>query len=285
MKKQLIYGGVIITLLAACNGSTPPANAPAGTEAAKDTSKKMTEGHKMNELAEFEFTTLVGNIHSPLEIIGILPKTNVVFDKKFVNPTENENKYTTTTRKALNYGVYLVDLVYLSTNDQTSSLKSFFMTSRNLAKSLECAETFDRIAGSRAEKNIDKKDSINKIMDQLFADMDKYLKSNERLLVSTQILVGSWVESQYITVNALKGVTRAKENEALFQKLGQQNFTIDKLNEIFKEFKNEKEFVPVMNGVQELGKIYSQIHNGQIDAALMDKLAQKLAEVRSKLTN
>jgi len=278
MIKKIIFFSCAVALFS-CNSNTPN-NVSVSDTTKIDTTKKMQKSEPINDNADFKFTTLVINIPSPFEILTIIPKSGISYNKSLINSTENESKYITTTKKGLNYGSYVVDLVYLSLNEQFSDVKKYFITSRNLAKSLGCAESFDKIAGSRLEKNIDKKDTINRVMNQIYTEMDKYLRSNDQILSATQILVGSWIESQYITVSLLKVQTKNKDNEALFQQVSYQNFTSQKLVELFKEYENEKDFKPVMKGVKELDKIYSGIKQGEISKATLDKLYTKLSEVR-----
>ena len=144
-------------ILISCGGNKPESSSETKTEL-KDTVKKEAETSPTNELADFQFTTLVINIPSPFSIVGILPKAGVSFDQNLVNPVDKATKYTTSSKKGLNYGVYVVDLVYLSTNQQYAQLKSYFKTSRDLAKSLDCLESFDKVAGTNLEKNMDKTD-------------------------------------------------------------------------------------------------------------------------------
>ena len=269
-------------LLVSCGGNS---SKPETAEVKTDTVQKEVQTQPTNDLADFQFHVLVINVPSPLEIITFLPKAGLPFNKSLVNATENETKYTTTTKKGLNYGAYIVDLVYLSTNEQFSEVKTYFKTSRNLAQSLGCAESFDNIAGSRLESNIDKKDTINKVIDQIYTEMDGYLRSNDRLLTATQILVGSWIESQYITVGLIKDQAKNKDNEILFQKVAQQNFTSQKLVELLKEYEKEKDFKVIIAGVSELDKLYSSIKNGEVDAAFLQKLHAKLGDVRSNIVN
>lgn len=281
MMKKLITLSCAALLMSCGGSSTKPENGETKT----DTAKKESISQPTNDLADFQFHVLVINVPSPLEIITLLPKAGLPYNKALINATENETKYTTTTKKGLNYGSYIVDLVYLSTNEQFSEVKNYFKTSRTLAQSLGCAESFDNIAGSRLENNIDKKDTINKVIDQIYTEMDGYLRSNDRLLTATQILVGSWIESQYITVSLIKDQTKNKDNEILFQKVIQQNFTSQKLVELLKEYSKEKDFKAVIEGVTELDKIYSGIHNGELSNAILQKLHVKLSEVRAKVVN
>jgi hypothetical protein len=280
MLKKLITLSCI-TGLVACGGGADTKT----VEPAKDSAKPVAQTAPTNDLADFEFHVLVINIPSPLEILTFLPKAGIPYNKSMLNPVENSSKYTTTTRKGLNYGAYIVDLVYLSTNEQFSEVKNYFKTSHDLAASLGCAESFDNISGTRLEKNIDQKDTINKVIDQIYTEMDSYLRDNDRLLTATQILVGSWIESQYITVNLIKDSEKNKDNEILFQKVLQQNFTSQKLVELLKEFSKEKDFKSMIDGVTELDKIYSSLHGDNIDKETLTKLAAKLTEVRTKMVN
>ena len=193
-----------LAILAACGGSkeTAPTSENTNTQVVDSVSQPE------NELADFKFHMAIANIPSPFEIIDMLPKSGIPFNGELTNPTDNKSKYQTSTKQALNYGAYVVDLIYLSTNEQYSNVKQYYVTSREFAQKLDAGDSFERIAGSRVEQNIDNKDSINHVMDAVYAETDNYLRSNARLLAATEILCGSWIESQYITLNLLKGADR-----------------------------------------------------------------------------
>ncbi len=282
MIKKIIFFSSISLLISCSNNSTDQDKV---ADNLVDTTKKGTAAQPQNELADFKFHALVINIPSPFEIITLLPESGVPFKQELVNSTNNSTKYNTTTQKGLNYGAYIVDLIYLSSNEHFSEVKNYFVTSRGLAQNLGFVETFDHIIGPRMEKNIDKKDTIIKIIDQIYVEMDSYLRSNDRLLAATQILVGSWIESQYITANVIKDQTKNKKNEILFQKILKQNFASQKLVELLKEYEKEKDFKPIIDGVTELNKLYSDLHGDDIDAATLQKLCSKLNEVRGKFVN
>ncbi len=279
IKKIFLFSCVV--LIASCNTTTDTSN---GTEPAKDTARSPATQPE-NELADFKFHTLIINIPSPFEIITLLPKSNIPFKQGLVNATDNVTKYTTTTKKGLNYGVYVVDLVYLSSNEHFSEVKSYFKTSGSLAKSLGCAEIFENIAGPRLENNIDKKDTINKIIDQIYTEMDNYLRSNDRLLTATQILVGSWLESQYLTVGLIKDETKNKDNELLFQKVAQEGYTLEKLVQLLKEFEKEKDFKPFIEDLKDLQNLYKEYKGGDIEKTLLAKIYDKLSAIRGKVVN
>jgi hypothetical protein len=275
----------IIVLSAAAALVSCGGNEKAGEgEVKKDTTAQEVVTHPENELAEFKFTTLVINVPSPFEIIGDLSKSKIPFNAALPNPVANESKYSTSARKGLNYGVYVVDLVYLSTHEQYADVKPYFKTARNLAVALDCEKSFDNIASARLEQNIDKKDTINKIMDKLYGEMDAYLRSNDRVLTATQILVGSWVESQYITLSVIKDAEKNADTEILFTKVWQQKATLDKLVELLAEFEKEKEMKPVIDGMKELQALYTNEVKGEaVDKAVLGKIHAKLSALRGKI--
>jgi len=283
LNKILIILSVAFFL--SCSNNTPEkavSSDPVATTS--DTTAKEPVTSPENDLAEFMFTTLVINIPSPFEIIGKLPKSGMPFNPQLANPVENASKYTSSAKKGLNYGVYVVDLVYISSNGQFEQVKPYFKTARSLAKSLDCAESFDKIAGSRLEQNIDKPDTINKVIDQIYTEMDNYLRTNDRVITSTQIVIGSWLESQYITLSLIKDAEKNKANEELFQKVSQQKGTLDKLIELMKEFENEKDFKPLIQDIKELQAIYvKDVKFNAIDKAALTKLYDKLSAVRNKI--
>ncbi len=281
-KRILLFSAVVA--MAACGGSKENAPATESSETKTDSSVG-PQTQPENELADFKFHMAIANIPSPFEVIDMLPKSGLGFEKSLVNSTDNLSKYQTGTKRGLNYGVYVVDLIYLSSNEQYADVKNFFVAARELAQKLDAGDSFNRIAGSRVEQNIDNKDSINRVMDAVYAETDNYLRSNERLLSATQILTGSWIESQYITLNLLKNAEKNAANEILFQKVYEQNVHAESLVKLLSEFEKEKDFKSVIAEVKELAMLYKEIKSADIDKALIEKIATKLGSIRSKIVS
>ena len=283
MVKKILFISALIAL-SACGGSKESAPATESTEAKSDTAAAATTQPE-NELADFKFHMAIANIPSPFEIIDMLPKSGLTFDKGLLNPSENLSKYQTSTKRGLNYGAYVVDLIYLSSNEQYSDVKKFFIVSKDLAQKLDAGDSFNRIAGSRMEQNIDNKDSINHVMDAVYAETDNYLRSNERLLSATQILTGSWIESQYITLSLLKNAEKSKANEALFQKVYEQNIHAESLVKLLGEFEKEKDFKGLIAEFKELAGMYKEIKSADIDKTTLEKISTKLNSIRAKMVS
>src|ERR1017187_5470521 len=153
MIKKLFFAVFILSIYS-CGGNKNE-NSPSQTTEIKKDSVVSANTQPDNEMADFKFHKLVLNIPSPFEIINLLPKSGMEFNKSLANSTDNASKYLTSFKKGLNYGVYGVDMIYLSTNEQYADMKKYFETTRKFAKDLDAGESFDKIIGSRIDKNVD----------------------------------------------------------------------------------------------------------------------------------
>jgi hypothetical protein len=281
-KKILMLGiGMSTVMLISCGGNkeaeTPAADtvsaaAPAAPESTVDA------------MVDFKFHYLTANIPSPMELVDALPKAGIPFSKDVLNSTENETKYNTSIQKAINFGIYSVDMAYLTTNEEFSLVKGYLNTSRNLAKSLDLTETFDKVVGNRLSQNSENKDSLKKVIDEAYYEVDNYMRNNERALAATQMLTGSWIESQYITLTLIKDVAKDEKNGMLFDKVFEQKRHLASLVSLLKEYEKEKAFKPVIDQIYELNKLYDSMQTADAsNKDFLNKLAAAVAKIRNGL--
>jgi hypothetical protein len=238
----------------------------------------------VDEMVDFKFHFLTANIPSPMELVDALPKAGIPFSKEVLNPTESETKYNTSIQKAINFGIYSVDMAYLTTNEEFSMVKSYLNTSRNLAKSLDLTETFDKVVGNRLSQNSENKDSLKKVIDEAYYEVDNYMRNNERALAATQMLTGSWIESQYITLTLIKDVAKNEQNSMLFDKVFEQKRHLASLVSLLKEYEKEKAFKPVIDQIYELNTLYSSMKaEDASNKEFLNKLATSVAKIRNGL--
>lgn len=238
----------------------------------------------VSEMADFKFHYLIANIPSPMEIVDALPKAGIAYSKDVLNPAENESKYQTSLQKSLNFGVYAVDMAYLTTNEQFAPAKNYLNTSRNLAKNLEMGEIFDKVLGNRLKDAADNKDTLKKVIDEAYYEVDNYMRSNERALAATEMLAGSWIESQYITLSLVKDQVVNEKNKVLFEKIFEQKRHLESMVSLFKEYEKDKAFKPIIDKFNNLNKMYSQMKMEDAqDAAYLAKLQKEVAALRAEV--
>ena len=277
--KKLFYGSLVGTLFICSCGNDTKKEESAGTTSADTTVSKIDSTKTaVNGLVDFKFYIAIDNIPSPFGTISKLSEAEIPFKKDLLNLPENESKYLTSTKKALNYGIYGVDLMYLATNKEFTHIAKYFATTRNLAVSLDAAESFDKITKSRMEgSNLENKDTITRIIDEAYAASDKYLKTSERQQAATQILIGSWIESVYITLHTIKGQKRNEKNNFLFVNVYEQKLNLFHLLSLLKEYEKIADFNPLIKKINALNEDFKKINTAQ------DVTEEKVNELTAKL--
>lgn len=280
-KKILKLSIAIATvMLSSCGGNKDEHAAATDTATVVTTAPESS----VDEMVDFKFHYLTANIPSPMELVDALPKAGIPFSKDVLNATENESKYNTSLQKAINFGIYSVDMAYLTTNEEFSMVKSYLNTSRNLAKSLDLTETFDKVVGNRLSQNAENKDSLKKVIDEAYYEVDNYMRNNERALAATQMLTGSWIESQYITLSLIKDVEKTEKNAMLFDKVFEQKRHLASLVSLLKEYEKEKGFKVIIDQIYELNKQYDAMKmEDASNKEFLNKLAASVAKIRTGL--
>jgi hypothetical protein len=270
----------LVIILSSCNSNKNSdegqVNDSAGVAAAADTTP-------VNELASFRFTFTIANLPSPLMVLDEFSKSNLPADLSLLNPVENANNYHSSFKQALNYGIYGVDMGYLVVNNRTMESIKYYSTSKKLAEQLNMAETFNRFV-NRFESNSNSKDSLLRVIDEAYSATDSYLQTNERLETASEILAGSWIECQHITVNLLKDAERTPENEKLYDRIFEQRLHLDNITKILEEFKSDKDLLKIKKDFEGLLAIYKELTDSKsINKEFLEKLSKNLTQVRNNI--
>ncbi|HKR07211.1 MAG TPA: hypothetical protein VJY62_21425 [Bacteroidia bacterium] len=237
----------------------------------------------VNELASFRFTFTIANLPSPLQVLDEFSKSNLPTDLGLLNPVENAVNYHSSFKQALNYGIYGVDMGYLVVNNRTLESIKYYSTSKKLAEQLNMAETFNRFV-NRFENNSNSKDSLLRVIDEAYSATDSYLQSNERLETASEILAGSWIECQHISVNLLKNAERNADNEKLYDRIYEQRLHLDNITKILEEFKNDNDLLKIKKDFENLLLIYKELNDSKdINKDFLMKLSKSLDQVRNNI--
>jgi hypothetical protein len=135
---------------------------------------------------------------SPLESAMLIKSAGAKFDKKFLNPVENQNKYTTNNSQALNLGIYTCDLSFASLYDQTQLIINYMNAAKKMANGLGIMDAIQQSTIDRLEENINNTQVILDIVSETFLNSNSYLSDNDQPAIATTVLVGGWMEGLYI---------------------------------------------------------------------------------------
>jgi hypothetical protein len=278
MQKIYLLPLLAISVLAACNNSTPattenktaPADSVAKAEASND------------EMTDYAFHKIIADIPAPTDLMTATKKAGVPFNKALLNPLENTAKYDASSKKAMNYGVYLVDLLYLANYKQNNELIQYLATTRKMADGIGAAENFDAVAGSaRINANQHNVDSMNKIIDAAYVSIDKYLSSSQRLEQASFSIIGSWTESQYITLQSMKNLKKDKNTTPLFESVLHQKVQVSNILTLLDKYKNNADFQPLNTQFNTLAEVYKPLTKVEdVTPEVTTKLTEEIGKIR-----
>jgi len=142
------------------------------------------------------------SVPSPIQTALLVQKSGVAYDKAILNPGNKNGQYISDFTKALNLGIYGVDLGYVSMYNQTQDALGYLGAVKQIADKLGVSAAFDQQTMKRINDNISNKDSMLVLVGIAYRASDAYLKTNKRTEISSLILTGGWIESMHFCIGA-----------------------------------------------------------------------------------
>lgn len=278
MHKRYIYLSTVIAgllLTGSCSNKSGEEN--------KEQTAETKDTMPVSEVATFQFTYTIANLPPPMQVLDEFSKSKLEVNTSLLNPAESADKYMTSLKQAMNYGIYGVDLGYLVVNNRTLDAIKYYNTAKKLAAQLGMEETFNQFV-NRFESNSNNRDSLTRVIDDAYAATDAYLRSNKRLETASQVLAGSWLECQYLTVKSLLTATRNADNEILYKRVWEQRLYLDNITKLLSEFADNDEVKKIKSDYEALLTIYKEPSDEkQIDKAFLTRLASGLEKARQNI--
>lgn len=212
----ILFTGIALSsfLFISCGGSDK-------TENEADISE--TEDPEAEEKVEHA-KKIVFAVPSPSEIVNILENAGATYNFKLLNDIKSVDTYTSTKSRALNLGIYGADLNYANVFDNTQETMFYIQCTQKLAEALGIENAISESTVSRAQDNVDNKDSMLNVVSEMFWELHDYLEQNDKLDITALIIVGGWVEGIYL---ATQTVDEAKPNMEIVQKVGDLKLSLE----------------------------------------------------------
>jgi hypothetical protein len=272
---------LLIILSQSCSNNKPEQTTDEFSDTAGTVKDSATQ--KAEEMLDFKFFYTIANLPSPMEMINSIYQNKVPFNKDLLNSPENASKYSTGFKKAVNYGIYGIDMAYAAFYGQNQDLLDYYSTTKKMAEKLNVQETFDNFTSSFMD-NEQNKDSLVKIIDRAYAETDNYLRSNRRVEVASHVLAGSIIETMYLSVELIKNDTRSSANAALFEKVYQEKLYLDNLINLFSDLTKYPSSANLLVQLKSIKKVFDQIKSSEeLTKENMALLSQAVSAVRNDM--
>lgn len=144
------------------------------------------------------------NISSPVEIANLLQTMAVPFSPDYLASSVDANKQATAFDKAFTLGILGADLGYLNMYEKTGSSIDILSSIRKLADGISVGQFFDFETIKRLSLNKSNLDSLLFLSIDSYTNIDKYLRGNDRGHLSSLMLIGVWIEGQYLATQVME---------------------------------------------------------------------------------
>jgi hypothetical protein len=165
------------------------------------------------------------NISSPVEIANLLQTLEVPFSQKYLATSIDADKQSTNFYKALNLGILGADLGYLNMYEKTNSALEVLSSIRKLAEDIKVGQFFDFDLIKRLSQNKSNLDSLLFISTDSYNQIDTYLRANDRGQLSALMIIGVWIEGQYLATQ----VASQFPDKRLSDRIGEQKIILNDL--------------------------------------------------------
>jgi len=198
---------------------------------------------------------IISSVQNPVEMSSLLQKSGVIFAQDLLNKTENNSKYTTNIKKALNLGVYGTDLVHMNIYGKTVSSLLYLKNIQDLANDLKIGQFFDYETLNRLSQNDKNTDSVLYITSSGFDRMSSFLIQEKRSNIAVLISYGTWMETLYLATN----IEKVSNKQAVYNRIGEQKKVMDNIVLLLKSYENLADYKEIYFDAIALKKEFDKV--------------------------
>ncbi|MBN1183275.1 MAG: hypothetical protein JXB49_13370 [Bacteroidales bacterium] len=166
------------------------------------------------------------NMYPPVEMSRLFEEVGAVYDPSILNPVSNADGYVSSSEKALNLGIYGVDLSYARNFEEFQAALEYLTVIHKLSSDLSIPEEYFTAAADYIDEGNNNKDTLNEIASRIYYSTDEYLKSNSQGNAAALIMLGGWIEALYIASNI---ACQDIHNTEIAERIAVQKYSLNSL--------------------------------------------------------
>ena len=171
---------------------------------------------------------------TPVEICIIFNRLGVPYNNETLNPISNKDLYLSSSKTAINTGIYGVDLGYLKMFGIGQEMIDYILTIREMSNKLGIPDQFLSTPIRRIQADMSDADTIMTIMNSAYMDMETHLREGGRESTAGLMVMGGWVEAMFIATQLV--YDPLKPDPEVIQKIAQQKYTLTTLLSFMKNY-------------------------------------------------
>ncbi len=194
-------------------------------------------------------------IPSPDEILTYIHNNEIGYTPALLTDLKKSGLYQTSTERLLSFGIYMADMAYAASFEQSGTALRYFELTETIGKNMNLFPPEIQNIGERLMNNMNRMDSINEIYDELYLLVIANLHDTDRFGEYALISAGGFIESMYLALNS--NGSKIKEDD-FSMRVWDQKMILDQLNNMFKKYLNETQKKQVIADFEGLNKVFSE---------------------------
>lgn len=251
------------------------------------TSCKDRAAGKQQKQAEMEQVKTIENkieenvypLPTSAQVIKMLTELEVGYIIGISNPVANTKKYFSSTKRAINLGVFGADLSYATLYNMQQEVIDYLNAIRSLSNELNMSKIYNEALYDSIKKNYDKRDELVKILTGAFNDTYAYLNENDQQSLALLVVGGAWVEGMYLTTHVSEA---AYQVAGISRVLLEQKKDFELYLEITKPYDSDPSVSDFVKGLDPVKKVYESLGTSLTEQNIKD-ITKVITDVREQI--
>lgn len=224
--KPLLLNTVLLLIVVSCSQ---------GKEDRSFNDDEIESNDDYEELSELR--EIFYDLYSPTDAHKLIQNFDITFNPDILNPVENQYRYISSGKNAVNLGIYGADLSFCHLFGQAQEAINYMTAIYRLADRLGVGGDIVSQTERAMERSVFDPDSLFSKAGDIYYQADIKLKENEREGAAALILAGGWVEALYI------GASFYDENnpdQNLEKQILSQKYSLERLVALLSNYQNDE---------------------------------------------
>ncbi len=171
---------------------------------------------------------------TPVEICVIFNRLGVPYNDAVLNPVSNADLYLSTSKAAINSGVFGVDFGYLKMFGIGQEVINYMVTIRELSNKLGIPDELIIEPIRRVQNDLADADTLTTLMQKAYIDIENHLRESGRESTAGLMVMGGWVEAMFIATQLV--YNPLSPDPEVVQKIAEQKYTLTSLLSFMKNY-------------------------------------------------
>jgi hypothetical protein len=138
--------------------------------------------------------------------------------------------------------------------EQYETAGKYFNAMQKMAEELGIPSNYFENTAKRFDRNINNKDSLIAIANEVYMATDKYLRENERYAAAAQIILGGWVEAMQIAVD----VANTSKDIDILERFAEQRVSLGNVIKMLNDYADDVTIRQNLKKLKELQPMFDQ---------------------------